>query len=118
MTDELDGDSIAEFISGGAKNYGYRTVGGKVCCKVRGFTLNVRGREKLNFDTMRHHILTTLHPDEDDHDEGVITVTNPHYFKRDPVHKKIKLDSQQKKYRLVFDKRVLQGVTSVPYGFY
>ena len=119
MTDELDGDSIAEFISGGAKNYGYRTVGGKVCCKVRGFTLNVRGRDKLNFDTMRHHILTSLHPDEDDdHDEGVITVTNPHFFKRDPVHKKIKLDIQHKKYRLVFDKRVLQGVTSVPYGFY
>ena len=119
MTDELDGDSIAEFISGGAKNYGYRTVGGKVCCKVRGFTLNVRGREKLNFDTMKQHILTTLHPDEDDdEDEGVITVTNPHYFKRDPVAKKIKLDIQKKQYRLVFDKRVLQGVTSVPYGYY
>ena len=65
---------------------------------------------------MKHQILTTLHPDEDD--DEFITVTNPHFFKRDPVQKKIRLDVQHKKYRLVFDKRVLQGVTSVPYGFY
>ena len=43
MTDELDGDTITEFASGGAENYGYRTAGGKTECKVRGFTLNVRG---------------------------------------------------------------------------
>ena len=41
MTDELDGDVITEFVSGGAKNYGYQTRGGKVVCKVHGFTLNV-----------------------------------------------------------------------------
>ena len=38
--DELDGDSIVEFCSGGAKNYGYLTKKGKVECKVRGFSLN------------------------------------------------------------------------------
>lgn len=42
MTDELEGDVITEFISGGAKNYGYKTRGGKTECKVRGFTLNVK----------------------------------------------------------------------------
>ena len=25
MTDELDGDVITEFVTGGAKNYGYKT---------------------------------------------------------------------------------------------
>ena len=30
MTDELDGDVITEFVSGGAKNYGYLTRAGKV----------------------------------------------------------------------------------------
>ena len=43
MSDELDGDVITDFVSGGAKNYGYQTRAGKVVCKVRGFALNVRG---------------------------------------------------------------------------
>ena len=32
MTDELEGDVIVEFVSWGAKNYGYRTGNGKVEC--------------------------------------------------------------------------------------
>ena len=43
MTDELDDDIVTEFVSAGAKNYGYMTREGKVICNVRGFTLNVRG---------------------------------------------------------------------------
>ena len=43
MTDELDDDIVTEFVSAGAKNYGYMTREGKVTCNVRGFTLNVRG---------------------------------------------------------------------------
>ena len=40
MTDELDdGDFIVDLTSAGPKNYGYRTQCGKVCCKVRGFSL-------------------------------------------------------------------------------
>ncbi|CAH3146220.1 unnamed protein product, partial [Porites lobata] len=49
MTDELDGDVITEF------NYGYHTRGGKVVCKVRGFTLNVRGSAILNLRTMKEN---------------------------------------------------------------
>ena len=50
--DELNGDIITEFVSAGAKNYAYRTRRGKAHCKVRGFTLNVRGSAVLNFNTM------------------------------------------------------------------
>ena len=53
MTDELEGDHIVEFTSAGPKNYGYITNTGKTCCKVRGFTLNVRGSQQLNYDVMR-----------------------------------------------------------------
>ncbi|CAH3029028.1 unnamed protein product [Porites evermanni] len=60
MTDELEGDVIVEFVSRGAKNYGYRTRNGKVECKVRGFTLNHRGAAVLNFDTMKRNILYTV----------------------------------------------------------
>ena len=117
MTDELDGDTIQEFVSGGAKNYGYRTVGGKFCCKVRGFTLNVRGRAALNYDSMKEHIKTTL---DDEEPADAITVTNPNHFHRDQTLKKMKLTIQDKNYRLVFDKRVIDVNTkrSYPFGYF
>ena len=53
MTDELEGDDhIVDFTSAGPKNYGYRTKNGKVCSKVWGFTLNVRGSQQLNYNVM------------------------------------------------------------------
>ena len=54
MTDELEGgDFIVDFTSAGPKNYGYHTHRGKVCCKVRGFSLNnTRGQQQLNYDIM------------------------------------------------------------------
>ena len=61
MTDELEGDPIVEFVSGGAKNYGYKTKSGKHECKVRGFTLNVRGAKVLNYESMKQNILKELH---------------------------------------------------------
>ena len=117
MTDELDGDTIQEFVSGGAKNYGYETVGGKFCCKVRGFTLNVRGREVLNYHTMKQQILETL---EDEEPADSIVVTNPNHFQRDQTNKKLKLTRQDKQYRLVFDKRVIHRTTkrSHPFGYF
>ena len=117
MTDELDGDTIKTFVSGGAKNYAYKTVGGKYCCKVRGFTLNVRGREKLNYRSMKQHIKATL---EDEEPADTITVRNPNHFSRDQTLKKLKLTTQDKNYRLVFDKRVIDLNTkrSHPFGYF
>ena len=52
FTSELDADNyIVAFMSGGPKNYGYKTKKGKVECKVRGFRLNSEG--KTNWIT--HH---------------------------------------------------------------
>ena len=117
MTDELDGDTIKEFVAGGAKNYGYETIGDKFVCKVRGFTLNVRGREKLNYQTMKEHILDTL---EEEEPAEPIVVTNPNHFHRDQTAKKLRLVRQEKKYRLVFDKRVIDRTThrSHPFGYF
>ena len=45
FTSELaDDDFIVEFVSGGPKNYGYKTKKGKIECKVRGFRLNSEGK--------------------------------------------------------------------------
>ena len=56
--DELDGnDYSVEFVSGGPKNYGYRTKNGKTCCKVRGFSLNSEAEGYLNYDVMRQNVI-------------------------------------------------------------
>ena len=53
LTNELDSDDhIITFVSAGPKNYAYKTYKGKIVCKLRGFTLNVRTTEKVNFHTM------------------------------------------------------------------
>ena len=115
FTDELEGDVIEEFVSGGAKNYAFRTRGGKTECKVRGFSLNVRGKQELNFNTMKANILAEIeHPQEE---RRVIRVNNPNHFKRDTTYKKIKLVNQVKNYKLVFDKRVLDADTKMSYPF-
>ena len=117
MTDELDGDVITEFVSGGAKNYGCITRQGKVVCKVRGFTLNVRGSAILNFHTMKDDILSELDSPLDSRRN--LNITIPHYFKRDLEKKQIQVVARVKQYGLVFDKRVIHVATrsSYPYGY-
>ena len=61
FTSELnDDDYIEEFVSGGPKNYGYKTKNGKVECKVRGFRLNNEGKTQLNYDVMRQNVLEQI----------------------------------------------------------
>ena len=117
MTDEFDGDVITEFVSGGGKNYGYQTRGGKVVCKVRGFTLNVRGSAILNFHTMKENILSELDSPQDACRQ--MNIVTPYYFKRDLERKQIQVVPCVKQYGLVFDKRVIDVTTrsSFPYGY-
>ena len=81
MTDELDDwDYITEFMSGGPKNYGYTTKSGKVCCKVRGFTLNVRGSAQINYhdQAMRQNVLEEIGQPLDERRN--VEVLNPRFF--------------------------------------
>ena len=115
MTDELDGDIITEFVSGGAKNYGYTTRRGNVVCKVRGFTLNVRGSAILNFQTMKDNILAELNNPQDH--RRTTNVVTPYYFKRDLEKKQIQVVPRVKQYGLVFDKRVIDETTRSSHPF-
>ena len=117
FTDEIDGDVIVEFCSGGAKNYGYLTKKGKTECKVRGFSLNYETKQILNYHTMKANILKEL--DEPREKARRMVITIPDYFQRDQVTKKIKLTERKKHYQLVFDKRVINPATrsSTPYGY-
>ena len=117
MMDELDGDVITKFVSGGAKNYGYMTREGKVVCNVQGFTLNVHGSDVLNFYTMKDDILAELDNPQDH--RHTLDMVMPYYFQRDLEQKRIKVIPRVKHYGLVFDKRVINTNTksSYPYGY-
>lgn len=118
FTNELDADHyIVEYASAGPKNYGYKTNNGKVECKVRGFSLNARGKEQLNFDVLRDNVLAEVrHPEKDQRE---IPVWNPHRIVRDNKDKTIRTETEIKRYQLVFDKRVVDPETfrSFPYGY-
>ena len=112
-----DGDHITEFVAAGPKNYAYNTFKGKQCCKVRGFTLNERGQKIINFINMKNLVLSEILQPEDD--QRTLTLHNPHKITRGAATKTIKTVSQDKKYKLVFDKRVIDHDTfqSFPYGY-
>ena len=119
FTNELDdpSDYITEFAAAGPKNYGYRTLKGKTECKVRGFSLNTRGQEQLNFDILKKNII-----DEVTQPQPVansIPVFNPHKIVRNPTTKQLSTETQIKRYQLVFDKRVVDSSNfqSYPYGY-
>ena len=50
LTDELGGDHITVFASGGQKNYCYKTNAGKTEVKVRRIPLVCTARQKVNFE--------------------------------------------------------------------
>ncbi|GIY64707.1 probable DNA polymerase [Caerostris extrusa] len=110
FTDELEGDEITTFVSGGPKNYGYKTKNGETCCKIRGFTLNYRNIQLLNFYSVRDLILSL--------DDTVITLCNPAKICRDPKKRKIVNKVEMKNYRIVYDKRVIKNkYNTLPYGY-
>jgi hypothetical protein len=76
MTNELGSDEyIEEFVSGGPKNYAYRTSKKKTVCKVRGFTIKYATAQHDNFDSIRDMFLGTDTAD-------VITVRTEKKIKR------------------------------------
>ena len=115
---ELDeGDTIIEFATAGPKNYGYRTQKGKVECKVRGFSLNARGQEQLNFDILKRNVLDELqHPQAQTRS---IRIFNPHKIVRDETTKRLETRTEIKRYQLVASKRVVDpdDFHTYPYGF-
>ena len=114
LTDELDGDYITEFMSGGPKNYAYETNNDKHVMKVRGITLNYAALQKVNFELMRNFI--GLYVDCGIQDK--VTVDNPFQITRDKKNKKIITKSMKKDYQIVYNKRVVnQNYGTVPYGY-
>ena len=103
LTDDLGGDYITTFVSGGPKNYSYRTNTNKVETKVRGITLDSTAKQKVNFDVIR--ALVYIHTQC--HVTGHVSVDIPLKITRDAKTKNIETKRMKKDYRIVYDKRVI-----------
>lgn len=71
----------------------------------------------LNFYTLRDNILKEL--DQPQNVRREIKLVDENFFHRDQTNKQIRLIEREKKYGLVFDKRVIDRTTrkSYPYGY-
>ena len=114
LTDELDGDYITEFMSGGPKNYAYVTNNDKRVTKIRGITLDYATTKKLNFEVM----CSLLHLYFNCGIQAKVTVDNPFKITRDKKNKKIITKRSKKDYQIVYNKRVVkENYGTVPYGY-
>ena len=114
LTDELNVDDITSFVSGGPKNYAYRTKKGKTDTKVRGITLDYATTVKINHDVVR--ALVHLHTNCDT--EAKVTIDMPFKITRDKKEKNIVTKKMKKDYRIVYNKRVItENYETLPYGY-
>jgi hypothetical protein len=122
MTSELKpSEYISEFVSGGSRNYAYKTVNTvkgaeSTVCKVRVFTLNYGASQVLNFEKLQQMILKGTGQD-------TVTIHTERKIKRKRVkdgegNVQTVTESVDKTYRVSFLKRRrLHDNTSVPFGY-
>ena len=114
LTDELDGDYITEFMSGGPKNYAYVTNNDKRVTKIRGITLDYATSKKLNFEVMCSLVDLYVNCGI----QAKVTADNPFKITRDKKKKKIITKRSKKDYQIVYNKRVVkENYGTVPYGY-
>ncbi|KAL4229096.1 hypothetical protein ACF0H5_012135 [Mactra antiquata] len=112
LTDELSAEEhIVEFVSGGPKNYAYKTNKNHETCKVRGFTLNYTNSQLINFESVK--ALVT-----EPNNSTNIVVTNPSKICRDKRKRKLYNREEKKSYQMVYTKRRrIDHYDTVPYGY-
>ena len=110
LTNELPNDThITHFASAGPKNYGYQLSTGENCCKVKGFQLNHRNSQFINYASMVEVIKDptkqiTLPPQK-------MIVRNKRKFT-------LENREEERRYSMVVTKRRrIDNFDSVPYGF-
>ena len=116
--DELPpGEHIVEFVSGGPKNYAYRTFKGKHDCKVRGFTLDSTGSRYVNFNVLKQNVIDDILTPRDE--PNCVQVPIPFKIQRNAKDYSLNTIQMNKKYRLVYSKRVVDhnSFKTFPYGY-
>jgi hypothetical protein len=131
LTDELceygAGSFISEFVSGGPKNYAFcvTTPGSPLThysCKVKGFTLNSKNSEKINFSTIKEMVLKLMGDPDDTHgddisDDDNVIVTEEMKIRRHGLGR-LYTKTEKKVYKVTSGKRKLVGnYNTLPWGF-
>ena len=111
LTDEVPQGKITEFVTAGPKNYAYKVMRQdghiETVCKVRGITLNYKNALDINFDSIKDVVT--------ENQSKTINVKGHQIIRRD---KSLLTVEHSKRYRFVFDKRiVVDGCRTVPYGY-
>ena len=91
MNELKKGEHSVQFVSGGPKNYAYKTNRENEMCKVRGFTLHVTNSQLINFESVKRMVL--------DPSETTITVTNPQKICRAKRKKNCIIEKKRKTIR-------------------
>jgi hypothetical protein len=117
LTSELQpGEHIVEFASSAAKSYVFKTNTGRKECRLKGFSLNYRNSLLINFDVMRDMVLNQK-IQENPKLKTVITV-NENKITRNKYKCKIYNSKEVKRYRAVYNKRIIMNdLTTVPFGY-
>ena len=111
LTNELEtGEHIILFVSGGPKNYAYKTNKGNETCKVRGFTLNFTYSQLINFESVK---ILLIDPPKNR------PLPSPILIKCVVIReKKLYNREEEKNYRMVYTKRPrLDNFDTEPYGY-
>ena len=114
LTDELGGEHITVFASGGPKNYCYKTSGGKTEVKVRGITLDCTARQKVNFEVICAMVFLRAECGV----TGQVSVDIPFRITRNTRTKEIQTKRMKKDHCVVYNKRVIiDDYKTLPYGY-
>ena len=109
--DELDGDKIVLFVCAGSKTYAYVTQKGVNVVKAKGLTISNAAANIFSPASIREMI---------EHPEIVHLVADPLKIFHMKGAWSLGSRRQEKKFRFVFDKRVLnsEDFTTQPYGYH
>ena len=104
-----EGGYIVQFVSGGPKNYAYKTPTNFQVCKIKGFSLNSKNRLLLNFDELKNMIVNETSK------QTLLEARNK--ISPNKTHSVIYNQMEQKIYKFVYNKRVIiDGFDTRPYG--
>ena len=115
LTNEVDEDDhIVEFACGGPKTYGYRTQKGKVVMKAKGITLTPQNAKVVKLDTLIDLVDNYVV----DRDTGKHVLAQMHNIARDKRTLTLRNTVVEKRFRVVYNKRVLlSDYNTLPYGY-
>ena len=108
-----EGHWISEFVSCGPKNYSFRLNSGQIVCKVRGFSLNHKNSQIVNFESMKETLFSWKRKEN----PKLVTITTE--ISRQKYGSPMVYTRELKKnYTVVYNKRrVLDDFTTLPYGY-